>query len=457
MGLNDAVSTPHVLMRFRPPKPTSPMAKTGPAKATGPPRPADAPEVAVVCQLFYPELVSTGQSLTELIEELSSHGLGITVLASQPTVIPGSKPVARVIEHHGFKVQRTWSTRFSKTSFLGKLMNLSTFFLSATWEVLRRHRGAQLLLLTNPPYLPMLGWLCHLLRQQTFGVIMYDIMPEQAELLNFIKPNGLAARAWRRLNGAWYRRAAFTVVISHDMLDGAIRNADLGGTAAEPACRAKTHIIYVWSDDRHIVPIPKSASREAQRLRVTDRFVVQYSGNHARFHDIETLLGIAKTFARDQRFAFQFIGEGQKKRVVDSYAKSERPAVVYSSTYVPKELLSDSLAMADVGVVAQMPGQERVCYPSKLLGVMAAGRAILAICSPDCEMARMILEHELGWVVPNGDIEGGRRSLLEAFSDPSRVARMGENGARLLRERFTLAKAAHAYYQLIMRYQTKGP
>jgi glycosyltransferase involved in cell wall biosynthesis len=239
------------------------------------------------------------------------------------------------------------------------------------------------------------------------------------------------------------------------MLEGALKNAELLGTAAEPACRAKTHIVHVWSDDRLIRPTPKTASTEAQRLGVTDRLVVQYSGNHARFHDIETLLGIAKELAHDTRFALQFIGEGQKKGMVDEYVKAKRPPAIYSSTYVPKELLADSLAMADLGVVAQLPGQERVCYPSKLLGVMAAGRGVLAICSADCQMARMIRQCELGWVVANGDIEGGRRALLQALASPERVARMGANAARLLREKFTLDQAANAYVEIIQHHFTR--
>jgi glycosyltransferase involved in cell wall biosynthesis len=274
-------------------------------------------------------------------------------------------------------------------------------------------------------------------------------MPEQAELLAFIKPNGLFARLWRRLNRLWYGRAAYVVALGQDMVEGAIRNANLAGTPDEPACRAKTGIIHVWSDDRLICPIPKAASREARRLGVMDRFVVQYSGNCGRFHDIETLLAIAKSLASDERVLFQFIGEGQKKRIIESYVESARSGRVYSSSYVPKALLADSLAMADLGVVAQMPGQERVCYPSKLMGVMAAGRAVLAICSPRCEMARMILEHDLGWVVANGDVAGGRRAVLEAVSDPSRLTRMGMNASRYLRARFTLAQAADAYYQLV--------
>ena len=412
--------------------------------------------LVVVCQLFYPELVSTGQTLTELVEELSARGLPVSVIAGQPTVLSGSKPVPSLIDHNGIAVHRTWSTRFRKTNPVGKLMNLTSFFITAAWEVLRSHRDADLLLLTNPPYLPLLGWFCHAIRRQRFGVILFDIMPEQAESLHFIKPDGALARAWRALNRIWYRRASYVVVLSRDMLEGAMRNANLVGTRAEAECRAKTHVIHVWSDDRLIEPRPKSASREADRLKVRERFVVQYSGNHGRFHDIETLLGIAGTFANHPRFLFQFIGEGQKKALVDEYVRRERPRSIYSSTYVPKELLADSLAMADLGVVAQMPGEEKVCYPSKLLGVMAAGRAVLAICPPDCEMARMIREYDIGWIVANRDVEAGRQALLEAQGNPQRVTSMGLNASRLLRNKFTLAQAADAYHALIAGHMARA-
>ena len=124
------------------------------------------PDVVVVCQLFYPELISTGQTLTELVEELARMGLKIHVIAAQPTVLPGSKRVDPVIDHEGMRIIRTWSTRLPKTKRLGKLLNITTFFLSAWWLVLRKYRQPQLLLLTNPPYLPLLGWFMHVLRRQ---------------------------------------------------------------------------------------------------------------------------------------------------------------------------------------------------------------------------------------------------------------------------------------------------
>jgi len=427
--------------------------------------PKTKPDLVVVCQVFYPELVSTGQTLTELAEELASQGLNIVVIAAQPTLLPGSRKVPRILHHQGLTIRRTWSTRLPKTSFLGKLANLSTFFISACGVVLLNYRNSQLLLLTNPPYLPLLGWLCHLLRRQSFGVLLFDIMPEQAELLDFIKRNGLLAKGWRWFNALWYRRAAYAVVLSPDMLEGALENANLLGTTREANARAKTRIIHVWSDDRLIAPRPKATSAEAARLQVLNRFVVQYSGNHGRFHDLETLLDLADGFAPSDGFVFQFIGEGQKKKLVDQRLASNPRPHVYSSSYVPKELLADSLAMADVGVVAQLPGQERVCYPSKLLGIMAAGRATLAICPPNCAMGRMIRDQQIGFIVSNGDVAAAREALLAAKSDPALLQRMGENASRYLRDHFTLAQAAKAYLEVIsgpvgsddLRFRSSAP
>ena len=95
---------------------------------------------------------------------------------------------------------------------------------------------------------------------------------------------------------------------------GALKNAGLSGPAEKTAARAKTHVIHIWSDDRLIAPRPKSASGEATRLGVQERLVVQYSGNHGRFHDLETLLALAISFQPGDGFVFQFIGEGQKEK-----------------------------------------------------------------------------------------------------------------------------------------------
>ncbi len=407
--------------------------------------------IVVISQLFYPEMVSTGQTLTELIEALARRGLDITVIASQPTVIPGSPKVTRRMNHAGINILRTWSTRLPKKSTVGKLLNLLTFFLSAIWEVLWHHRDAHLLLQSNPPFLPILGGFFHLLRGQTFGVMLADIMPEQAELLNFIPPNGWIARLWRRFNQFWFERASYVVVFGEDMRTGALANCNQLGRPNEAVARERIVIIPLWADLNSVQPIEKSESSEARRLGVVNSFVIQYSGNHGRFHDLETLIGLVDVFSPDDNVVFQFIGDGQKKRMVQEIHDSGSKPHLYSSFYVPRELLPHSLGMADLGVVAQLPGQERVCYPSKMLGLLAAGRPILAVCPPNCELARFVQDQEIGFVVPNNDLVTGRKVILEARKHPQRLRHMEAN-ARRLAQAMNLEQTADTYTRLIRRF-----
>ena len=406
-------------------------------------------DLRVVCQLFYPELVSTGQTLTELVEELSNSGLNIKVIASQPTILKNSKKVSKSIDYKGITVIRTWSTRFSKLSFIGKLTNLSTFFITASFNVLLFDRRVPLLLLTNPPYLSLLGRISKFFYRTKYGVLLFDIMPEQAELVNVIKKGGILSAIWRYLNKLWYIKASYAVVLSKDMLEGAITNANLTGTKHEKQCRDKTQIIHVWSDDRLIQPIPKLKSIYTEKLGVKDKLVVQYSGNHGRFHDIETVIDAAKKLKDKANIVFQFIGEGYKKKLVDSEKGKYGLNNVYSSTYVPKETLSDSLAMADLGVVAQMPGQERVCYPSKLLGVFSSGRPVLAVCSKNSEMAHMITEHDLGFVVENGDVNGVINVLNFCLENPGNISEKGKKAYKYLNENLSLKLASQKYFKVI--------
>ena len=44
------------------------------------------PKLLVLCQLFYPELISTGQTLIGLCEELGDVGVDIEVVCGYPTI-----------------------------------------------------------------------------------------------------------------------------------------------------------------------------------------------------------------------------------------------------------------------------------------------------------------------------------------------------------------------------------
>ncbi len=70
--------------------------------------------------------------------------------------------------------------------------------------------------------------------------------------------------------------------------------------------------------------------------------------------------------------------------------------------YQPRELLADSLSAADVHVVGLARGLSGYVVPSRLYGVLAVGRPVLAAAEPDSETAQVIEEVGAGVVVPAG-------------------------------------------------------
>ena len=104
-------------------------------------------------------------------------------------------------------------------------------------------------------------------------------------------------------------------------------------------------------------------------------------------------------------------------------------------------MLGDSLAAADVHLVSLLPALEGLVVPSKLYGVLAAGRPTIFVGDPDGEIARLIRDHDCGSVVRAGD-SAQLAAELRALSDaPARVERMGARARELAVLRYT---AEHA-------------
>jgi glycosyltransferase involved in cell wall biosynthesis len=109
--------------------------------------------------------------------------------------------------------------------------------------------------------------------------------------------------------------------------------------------------------------------------------------------------------------------------------------------YQPRTTLSDSLAAADVHWVSLLPALEGLIVPSKLYGILAAGRPVIFIGDPDGEVARLIGPAKAGVTVAVGDAQELVRQIAELKSDPGRRESMGRNGYGLYRDQFTPQRA----------------
>jgi glycosyltransferase involved in cell wall biosynthesis len=86
------------------------------------------------------------------------------------------------------------------------------------------------------------------------------------------------------------------------------------------------------------------------------------------------------------------------------------------------------LALADVHWLSLRPELEGLIVPSKLYGILAAGRPVIAVTAADGEAAEIIQRHGCGTSVSPGNAEALAAIIGTWASMPEELAEMGERG-----------------------------
>jgi len=92
---------------------------------------------------------------------------------------------------------------------------------------------------------------------------------------------------------------------------------------------------------------------------------------------------------------------------------------------------------------------EGLVVPSKVYGVMAAGRPVIFIGPGGSEAAKTIVEAECGYVVENGDVPGLRTAILNLRKDNVLAQRMGTNSRLNFEKNFDRRLITRRYFDLI--------
>lgn len=396
--------------------------------------------LALLCEHFYPEMISTGMHMTELATRLTELGWRITVYTAKPawgTDGDEADADAKELVHEGVRILRVPTVASQRGGLASKALAAVSFALSVSWAVWRDRRSYDgMIITTNPPFMGALGWFFARVYRRPYLLIVYDVFPEFAISLGVLRPDSLLARAWRRLTAAILSNAAVVVVIGRDMAELIRRKM--------PARRHdRVVLIPNWSDERHVRPVPPEENAFRAEHGLQGRFVVQYSGRLGEKHNLEPLVEAARML-RDTNVLFQFIGEGAKKpRLQEMVARYGLDNVRFLP-YQPMDRLAETLSAGDVSVVCLEMGHTGISVPSKAYGVMAAGTPILGMLDPVGEIAQTIKETGCGVLVDENP-DDVAATIRELMADPARVEAMGRAARTAFLERYTLDVAARAY------------
>jgi len=100
----------------------------------------------------------------------------------------------------------------------------------------------------------------------------------------------------------------------------------------------------------------------------------------------------------------------------------------------PKERLQELLAMADLHLMPQSPDAADLVLPSKLSGMLASGRPVIAACRSGTEIAEIVAH--CGMVVAPDDAAGLAGAVVDLADDPTRRRELGHRARDIAETRF---------------------
>ena len=395
----------------------------------------------LITEFYPPDYAATGQLIEELVIQLKEQGIQIHILTSQPRYANNKSKVIPVeltdyLWIKRFKFSQIWPQRIR-----GKVINGLLFCLRSALHLLNPCcRGDILLLTTAPPFLGIVGYLAKKCLGMPYICLVYDLYPNVAVNLNIIPDHHWLVRLWHRINGLVWQEAETIVAISPTMKDRIITH--------HPQLNKKIIVIHNWANPQVIQPICKYKNWFAQKYGLIDKFVVLYSGNLGRCHDLDTIIAAAQLL-KEEPIQFLFIGAGAKLQQSRDMVNEAKLSNCLFLPYQDKEVLPYSLTSCDLGLVSIAPGLEGIVAPSKLYGLLAAGRPVAAICEPHSYLRQLLSNANCGQAFQNGDGKSLGKFIRSLYLNPQKGAKMGKDGRNYLESHFTPEIIALEYSQVL--------
>jgi colanic acid biosynthesis glycosyl transferase WcaI len=394
---------------------------------------------------YFPDQAATGQLLTELAEDLvSQYSCDVTVVAGRALHAASHHagtlaPVERET-HRGVTILRANGTRFRPRRLAGRVANYLTYFVSAALAGINVGRPDIVVSLTDPPILGLAARWAARRAGARFVFLCEDIFPEVAALLEDFH-NDLVNRALDRVNRSLLRDADAVVALGDRM-----RRRLVEEKGADPA---RVAVIHNWADCEAIVPGPKD-NAFAREHGLADRFVLMHSGNIGLSQNLEVLIEAASRLTSRDRLVIAVVGDGAKREHLACAAGRRGLTNIRFFPYTPKARLHESFAAADAFLVSLKPGLEGYIVPSKVYGILAAGRPYIAAVDPSSEVAAIARDYGCGLEATAGDPDALAAAIAQMYDNPDATRAMGER-ARAAALQFDRRVAVAAYHDLFVR------
>lgn len=400
---------------------------------------SDKKKLLIYAHYYIPDVASTGQILKELAEGMLNE-FDITIICVVPSYTGkiDDKYKTRMFykeEINGVKIIRIRVPEFSKSSKISRIKNILAYFLGAMIATFKVENMDYVYSISQPPILGgLIGVWGKWTKHAKYIYNIQDFNPEQTIAIGYSK-NRFILNTMMALDKFSCMRADKVIIVGRDMVE-TLKDRFIGKKISDHA------FINNWIDEKKIFPLEKDNEKVLafkKKYGLENKFIFMYSGNIGLYYDLENLMSIMQKFKDRKDIVFALVGEGSIKDKLVLYKEKYNLKNVIFIPYQDKSDLIYSLNAADVHWCINAKGIKGVSVPSKLYGILAAGKPVLGVLEEGSEARLIIEETKCGYVAEPGNYDEIKTMIERVLNEKetSTLTEMSIRGRKFLEKKLT--------------------
>lgn len=377
--------------------------------------------ILLLNQCYLPDVAATGQLLADLAASLVRHRHEVHVVCSRRLYGGGSKKLNRREVINGVHVHRIVASGFGNGRVYGSMLDYFSFYFFALWKVLFLPRADICLALTSPPFIGLLALILKRLKKTQFVIWTMDVYPEIASVLGTVKCGSMIYRLMSGINRKLYSEASSIISL------GEIMTQRLIEAGAESS---KIKVVDNWVPGESVKPVSSEKSHFRKLWNLNNYITVMYCGSVGMGFNVSTFISAMQMLGNTTKFRVIFVGGGRRKTQLQELINKHHFRFVHFYSSVSITELSEVLAVGDIHIVSQAQGTQGLTVPSKLYGIMAAGKPVLFMGPEDSDCARIIRRAKCGLIISSNHAKSLAEAINVLIEQPEERIRMGARGRK---------------------------
>lgn len=340
----------------------------------------------------------------------------VTVLCGRPSYDPTERREWRLYqsEFEGrVRIIRAGSTDFPRFRMKRRVLNYLSYVALAIPRALLVRCDA-VVAMTDPPFEGIVGAIVAMMKGRPYVYNIRDMYPDMAVGGSIVAP-GAFAKIWERMHRWALRRATRVIVLGDDM------------RARIVAKGVQSERVLVVRDGAEIVSpnagLPIHDAEVVRAIRENFSFVLVHAGNLGFYGAWNTLVTAARHL-ENEGVGLVFVGDGAQRPEIEAAAAGATN--IRFLNFFPASKIPSVLAAADAHVMTVKRGLEGVVVPSKMYGILAAGKPIVAVAPQETDAVSLGVRRGFA-VAADPDRPAEVVSAVRALaSDPMQLKAMGQ-------------------------------